>query len=355
MSSQNNDALSSRLICTQLRCIMEKFRQAFNRATTDLEKIDQIILEFAVGKSPLIQEIANHLISSGGKRIRPLILILAAKMCGSKNDNYNNLGAAVELIHTATLLHDDVVDNSLIRRGKKTSNAIWDNKASILVGDYLFSIAFQLMVRSNDLHILDLLAKASSTMADGEVMQLESSSDLAISQEKYFEIIFGKTAVLFSAAAEVGALLNKREEAEVKALRDFGKNLGIIFQIVDDMLDYSSKENVLGKDLGNDFFEGKVTLPIILTYQSADVVDQKFISEIFAKNLIEPEKNQEDFSKILQVMEKYRGLEQSRNKALFYREVALQNLAIFGSENSCDEAAKQDLIAILEYSLARIF
>ena len=335
---------------------MEKFQNAFAKITADLKKIDEIILEFSVGKSPLIKEIANHLISSGGKRIRPMILILAAKLCGSKeNSGYNNLGAAVELIHTATLLHDDVVDNSMVRRGKKTSNAIWDNKATILVGDYLFSIAFQLMVRSDDMRILDLLSKASSTMADGEVMQLENSSDLAISEDKYFEIIFGKTAVLFSAAAEVGALLNKRLAPEISALRDFGKNLGIIFQIVDDMLDYSSKENVLGKDLGNDFFEGKVTLPIILTYQKADAEDRKFIEEVFAKNLMGAEKNQEDFAKILQLMEKYRGLEESRNRALFYRESALKNLEIFNDKSSCDLEAKQDLIAILDYSLARIF
>ncbi len=335
---------------------MEKFQNAVARITPDLKRIDEIILEFSVGKSPLIKEIANHLISSGGKRIRPMILILAAKLCGSKeNSGYNNLGAAVELIHTATLLHDDVVDNSMVRRGKKTSNAIWDNKATILVGDYLFSIAFQLMVRSDDMRILDLLSKASSTMADGEVMQLENSSDLAISENKYFEIIFGKTAVLFSAAAEVGALLNKRLDTEISALRDFGKNLGIIFQIVDDMLDYSSKENVLGKDLGNDFFEGKVTLPIILTYQKADAEDRKFIEEVFAKNLMGSEKNQEDFAKMLQLMEKYRGLGESRNRALLYRESALKNLEIFNDKSSCDLEAKQDLIAILDYSLARIF
>ncbi len=339
---------------------MEKFQNTIVRIQPDLKKIDQIILEFSVGKSPLIQEISNHLISSGGKRIRPIILILAAKLCGSKDDSgYNNLGAAVELIHTATLLHDDVVDGSEIRRGKKTANALWDNKASILVGDYLFSIAFQLMVRGKNLHILDLLSKASSTMADGEVMQLENSSDLAISQDKYFEIIFGKTAVLFSAAAEVGALVNDRPEAEVSALRDFGKNLGIVFQIVDDMLDYSSKENVLGKDLGNDFFEGKVTLPIILTYQKSDENDRKFIAEVFAKNLMTAEKSQEDFAKILDLIKKYQGLEAAKDKAFQYRDQALKNLEIFSNQNAnqnvFDLKSKEDLVTILDYSLARIF
>ncbi|MDX2083433.1 MAG: polyprenyl synthetase family protein [Rickettsiales bacterium] len=335
---------------------MESFSEVVAKINNDLKKIDEIILTFSSAKAPLIKEISSHLIASGGKRIRPIILILAAKLCGSKtNSAYNNLAAAVELIHSATLLHDDVVDNSLIRRGKKTANALWDNKASILVGDYLFSIAFQLMVKSDDLNILDLLAKASSIMADGEVMQLENSSNLAISQEKYFEIIFGKTAVLFSAAAEVGALLNKRPQLEVETLRNFGKNLGIIFQIVDDILDYSAKEQILGKDLGNDFFEGKVTLPIILIYKKASVADQKLITEIFDKNLITNEKNQQDFEKILNLLEKYQGLAESRNKALFYHEQALKNLEIFTDKNFYDLDAKQDLLTILDYSLARIF
>ncbi len=335
---------------------MQNFSQTIAKITPDLKKIDEIILEFSIGKSPLIKEIANHLVSSGGKRIRPAILILSSQLCGSKADSgYNNLGAAVELIHTATLLHDDVVDNSMIRRGKKTSNAIWDNKASILVGDYLFSIAFQLMVRSNDLRILDLLAKASSIMADGEVMQLENSTDLAISEEKYLEIIFGKTAVLFSAAAEVGALFNQRSEVEIKALREFGKNLGIIFQIVDDMLDYSAQEDVLGKDLGNDFFEGKVTLPIILTYQNADAADRQIIADLFAKNLMATEKNPQDFAQILALIEKNQGLIASKNKALFYRDLAIKSLEIFSDNNSCNLEAKQDLLTILDYSLARIF
>ncbi len=330
---------------------MEKIHDIFISLGTDLKKIDETILNFSHGKSPLIQEIANHLVSSGGKRIRPLTLILASKLCGSKdNSEYSNLGAAIEMIHTATLLHDDVVDNSTIRRGKKTSNAIWDNKASILVGDYLFSVAFQLMVLSNNLKILDLLAKTSSTMADGEVMQLENSSDIEISQEKYFEIIFGKTAVLFSAATEVGALLNNRNDSEIKALREFGKNLGIIFQVVDDMLDYSSKEQVLGKDLGNDFYEGKVTLPIILTYQNANSEDKTFIKEVFSKYLMTPKKDQKDFDKILHLIKNYKGLEESKNITLSYQKKAINALNLFQ-----DCKAKEDLIEILNYSVSRIF
>jgi octaprenyl-diphosphate synthase len=329
----------------------EKFQNLIKSLETDLKQVDEIILSFAQGKSPLIQEISHHLIASGGKRIRPVLLILAAKLCGSNSENnHYNLAAAVELIHSATLLHDDVVDTSYVRRGKETANAIWDNKPSILVGDYLFSVAFQLMVLSKKLPILDLLAKASSIMADGEVMQLQNSNDIELSQEKYSEIIFGKTAVLFSAACEVGALINDRENSEILALRNFGKNLGTIFQIIDDMLDYSASEQVLGKDAGNDFFEGKVTLPIILTNQKASAEDRKIISEIFENNLMAAEKNPADFTKILELIEKYQGLEESKNLALNYRNLALGDLEIFP-----DSKEKDDLILVLEYSLARIF
>lgn len=329
---------------------MNQFQNLLTRLAPDLTKVDEIILEFSSGKSLLIEEISHHLINSGGKRIRPILLILAAKLCGTTYgiDHYN-LAAAVELIHSATLLHDDVVDTSQIRRGKKTANALWDNKASILVGDYLFSIAFRLMVKSKNLLVLDLLAKASSIMADGEIMQLENSNDFNLSEEKYCEIIFGKTAVLFSAACEVGALINNCTNLQISVLRDFGKNLGMLFQIVDDVLDYSSKEQVLGKDSGNDFFEGKVTLPIIFTYQNSEPVEKKFIAEIFTKNLLTAEKNQDDFAEILTLIEKYKGLEMARNKALSYHSAALKNLEIF-----LDSESKSDLITILNHSLFRI-
>lgn len=331
--------------------ISEKFNNLILDLKGDLKKIDEIIIGFAQGKSPLIGEISNHLISSGGKRIRPILLILASKLCGFKSpENSYNLAAAVELIHSATLLHDDVVDESQIRRGKKTANALWDNKPSILVGDYLFSVAFQLMVLAGNLRILDLLSKASSIMADGEVLQLENSSDISLSKEKYLEIIFGKTAILFSAACETAALLNKKSEDEILALREFGKNLGIIFQIVDDILDYQSSQDVLGKDIGNDFFEGKVTLPIILTYKKASATDKKIIADLFAKNLIGSERNANELQIILNLIEKYDAIENSKNMARAYQEKALENLEIFAN---CQE--KDALITILQYSLTRIF
>jgi len=207
-----------------------------------------------------------------------------------------------------------------------------------------------LMVLSGNLAVLDLLAKASSTMADGEVMQLENSSDINLSKEKYFEIIFGKTAVLFSASCEAAALINEASAKEISALREFGKNLGNIFQIVDDVLDYSAKEEVLGKDVGNDFFEGKVTLPIILTLEKASENDRKIIADLFAKNLMQDERNFDDFKIILQIMEKYNALELAKNLALQHHELAIKNLEIFPNN-----AAKENLITILEYSAARIF
>lgn len=332
---------------------MNKIQEIITALKPDLSRVNDIILEFSVGKSPLIEQISHHLIESGGKRIRPILLILAARMCDEKfakkvADNSYSLAAAVELIHSATLLHDDVVDTSQIRRGKKTANAIWDNKPSILVGDYLFSIAFQLMVRAQDLRILDLLAKASSIMADGEVMQLENSSNINISQEKYLEIIFGKTAVLFSAATECGALVNKCEDAQILALREFGKNLGIVFQIIDDVLDYKSQEKDLGKDIGNDFFEGKVTLPIILAYEKAAQDDKNKIKNLLEENLMNNERDQKKFIEICALINKYQGFEQSHLLAQHYQKMAINNLSIFANS-----IYKEYLLEILHYSFNR--
>lgn len=330
---------------------MQKFQEVLNNFDNDLKKVNEIILSYSVGKSDLIQEISTHLINSGGKRIRPILLLISAKLCGSENEpNQHYLASAVEMIHSATLLHDDVVDMSEIRRGKKTANALWDNKASILVGDYLFSLSFQLMVKSQNLAILDLLAKTSSIIADGEVLQLQNSTNIDLTESKYFEIIFGKTAVLFSACCEVGALLNNRPKDEIEALRLFGKYLGMVFQIVDDILDYSSDETTLGKDIGNDFFEGKVTLPIIKTYQKADFTNKKLISDMFANNFQKSTKDQNDFIKISELINKFDGINEAKNIAKNLANQAIAQLNIFP-----DNVYKNYLSTILEYSLQRIF
>ncbi|MBL6664832.1 MAG: polyprenyl synthetase family protein [Rickettsiales bacterium] len=333
---------------------MKEFSQIFAELADDLKNVDEKILEFSRGKSPLISEITNHLVSSGGKRVRPILHLICAKLCGvSDLSAHYNLAAAIELIHSATLLHDDVVDNSKSRRGKDTANAIWDNKAPILVGDYLFSIAFQLMVRSDDMRVLDLLAKASSIMADGEVMQLENSNDITLSKATYLDIIFGKTAVLFSAACESAALLAKKDEEKIKALREFGKNLGIVFQIVDDILDYSSSSLDMGKEVGDDFFEGKVTLPIIIAYEKSDAEERQLMAQIFIDNYDNSdEKNQDGLDKVMSIMNKYKAIELSKEIANQYYEMALENLQKLTTSGSDPNVL--NLQSILYYCMQRI-
>jgi len=329
---------------------MNNFNDLIKIYQKDLIEVDEIIINSSIGKSNLIQEITQNLVGSGGKRIRPILLIICAKLCNYHNSEVTNLlASSVELIHTATLLHDDVVDESQIRRGKKTANAIFDNKASILVGDYLFSLSFQHMVQSKNLAVLKLLATTSSIIADGEVLQLQNSSNIEITEEQYFEIIYGKTGALFSACCEVGALLSAIDEHKLLALKNFGKNLGMLFQIIDDILDYSSSQTIIGKDLGNDFFEGKVTLPIIKTYHNCDFDKKKLIKEFFSFNYHNNEKIYKNFEKTLEIMNDNNGLNLAKETAHNLYLQAKNDLNIFE-----DNIYKNHLIAILDYSLNRI-
>ena len=226
----------------------------------------------------------NYHLKSGGKRIRPLLTLGSAKLCGYKNGNRDiNLAACVELIHNATLLHDDVIDNSDLRRGTKTPNAIWGNQSSILVGDYLLSRCFEMMVEDGSQEILKLLSFTSSQIAQGEVLQLEYKGEIDILEEIYFDIINSKTAALFAAATRVGACITNRSKKEKDALESYGRNLGIAFQIADDALDYYSTKTIFGKEIGKDFFEGKITLPIIFLYQKANLNEKIFLEKIFKK------------------------------------------------------------------------
>ncbi len=327
------------------------FIQISTNIAIELDQTNQIITSKAKGKADLIAEITRHLVLSGGKRVRPILTILTAKLCGyHSGDRHCNLAAAVELIHTATLLHDDVVDGSTLRRGKKTANAIWDNKASILVGDYLLSVAFQLMVKDGSLEVLETLSKASGIMSDGEVLQLMNSSDMDISEEKYLEIISYKTAILFSAATKVGALIANCSPEKLESLAAFGNNLGIAFQIIDDVLDYKADEKVLGKRIGNDFYEGKITLPIIITYKKASESEKTRIKELFANNLIvgEGERDEKSFEEIIALIKKYRGIHDSIAKASTYQKLAADNL-----KNFANSPEKSMLLGILEYGVSR--
>ncbi len=330
--------------------INNKFSDIFSSLNSDLEKINEIIIKHSQGEAELISDIAKHIILPGGKRVRPILTILSSRIC-QYNNNYNhhyNLAAAVELIHTATLLHDDVVDNGSLRRGKKTANSIWGNKASILVGDYLLSTAFQLMVKSNSIKVLDLLSNTSRIMSDGEVMQLINSSDIDITEKKYTQIISQKTAILFAAATSVGAIISKADQEKERALYDYGINLGIAFQIMDDILDYSSSSNVFGKEIGNDFFEGKVTLPIIITYKRANNSEKQKIKEIFSQNLMSDAKDQDLLQEIIFLIRKYDALNIAKSKALSYHQKALDDLGIFP-----DSEAKEMLISLLDYAIGR--
>ncbi len=246
-----------------------------------LKQINECILEKMQSSVALIPQIAGYLISLGGKRIRPLLTVSAAELCGYEGSRHIHLAACVEFIHTATLLHDDVVDESSLRRGMATANTRWNNKASILVGDFLFSRAFELMVADQSLDILRILSKTSSAIAEGEVMQLASSHDLDLNQDTYIKIISSKTACLFSAAAEVGVVVAGGNTPERQVLASFGHNLGIAFQLMDDILDYEADQRKLGKTIGDDFREGQVTLPIILAYEKG--IDREFWEKAFVK------------------------------------------------------------------------
>jgi octaprenyl-diphosphate synthase len=232
-----------------------------------LQAVNACILEKMQSPVALIPQVAGYLVSLGGKRLRPLLTVASAELCGYKGERHICLASCVEFIHTATLLHDDVVDESALRRGMTTANALWSNKASVLVGDFLFSRAFELMVADGSLEVLRILSEASSAIAEGEVMQLSASHDLGLSQETYLKITAAKTACLFSAATEVGAVIAEAAPSERKALARFGHALGMAFQLMDDVLDYAADQEKLGKAVGDDFREGKVTLPVILAYK----------------------------------------------------------------------------------------
>jgi octaprenyl-diphosphate synthase len=261
--------------------------------------------------APRIPEVTAHLVEAGGKRLRPLLTLAAAKLCGYDGPYHVHLAATVEFIHTATLLHDDVVDESSQRRGRPTANLLWDNKSSVLVGDYLFSRAFQLMVETGSLRVLDILADASATIAEGEVLQLTAANNLATDEEIYLQIVRGKTAALFAAATEVGGVIANAPQAHVDALRDYGDALGVCFQIVDDLLDYDGSAKAMGKNVGDDFREGKLTLPVIKAVAQADADERAFWSRTLEKRKI----GDGDMEHALNLLAKYDTITATRTEA----------------------------------------
>ena len=295
----------------------------------------------------LVQKMTNYHIQTRGKRLRALLTLGSAKLCGySKGGRDINLAACVELIHAATLMHDDVIDVSDLRRGKKTINSIWGNQSSILVGDYLLSRCFEMMVEDGNLEVLKLLSSTSSKIAQGEILQLQHKGEIDMLEETYLKIISTKTAALFSASTKVGAILANKQNKEKDALEFYGKNLGLTFQIADDTLDYNSELKLFGKKIGNDFFEGKITLPIILLFQQINNIEKQNLKDIFKKNT----RSENDLKFTLELILKYKIINQCYKKAEHFINLASNSLSIFE-----DTKEKKILENLTSFSLARNF
>jgi octaprenyl-diphosphate synthase len=290
----------------------------------DMAATDRLIHErMGSAVATLIPDLARHLIDSGGKRLRPLLTLAAARLGGYAGTGHVRLAAAVEFIHTATLLHDDVVDESSLRRGKVSANIVWGNKPSVLVGDFLFSRAFQLMVETGSVTVLDILAGASAIIAEGEVLQLRSANNLGVTEEDYLRVVSAKTAALFAAAAESGAVISAQSEVKITAMRDYGQNLGIAFQLVDDALDYSGRQALMGKSVGDDFREAKVTLPVILAFARADEAARKF----WLRTIESGPQGEPDLDKAITLVEQTGAIGETMARARRYADLARQSLA----------------------------
>ena len=295
----------------------------------------------------LVQKMTDYHIETGGKRLRALLTLGSAKLCGySKGSRDINLAACVELIHSATLMHDDVIDEGTVRRGKKTLNKVWNNHSSVLIGDYLLSRCFEMMVEDGNLEVLKLLSCTSSKIAQGEVLQLQHKGEVDMLEETYLKIISAKTAELFAAATKVGAILSGVENKEKDALEFYGRNLGLTFQIADDTLDYNAELKFFGKKNGQDFFEGKITLPIILLFQKLEKKEKKILSEMFIKN----SRTKNDFNEVLTLISKYKIIHECYQKAQHYINLASNSLSIFK-----DSKEKNIFEKLTSFSLSRNF
>ncbi|HEU0163054.1 MAG TPA: polyprenyl synthetase family protein [Rhizomicrobium sp.] len=312
----------------------------------DMAATDRMIHARMTSGVALIPDLAKHLIDSGGKRLRPMLTLAAAKAGGYRGDHHVRLAAAVEFIHTATLLHDDVVDESALRRGKVSANLMWGNKPSVLVGDFLFSRAFQLMVETGDMAVLDILAGASAIIAEGEVMQLKSSNTLSVTEEHYFKVVSAKTAALFAAAAHSGALLSGKDDGYVSGMRAYGENLGIAFQLVDDALDYSGRQALLGKAVGDDFREAKMTLPIILAHARARLEDKQFWTRVIETG----NQTESDLDRAITLVEQTGSIQETMRRARAYADAAKTALAVMP-----DSDIKRALTDIADFCVERAY
>jgi octaprenyl-diphosphate synthase len=304
----------------------------------DLKACNALIIDRMQSPVELIPQLAGYIIAAGGKRLRPVLTLASSRLCGYEGNRHQALAACVEFIHTATLLHDDVVDESDLRRGLASANAVFGNKASVLVGDFLFSRAFQLMVEDGSLDVLRILSHASAVIAEGEVLQLATSNDTGTSEQAYLDVIRSKTAELFAAACQIGAVVAERPSAEEDALFAYGLNLGIAFQLVDDVLDYSALQARLGKTVGDDFREGKITLPVILAYRRGSDEERVF----WNRALEEMEQDEGDLDKAIGLMNQHGALRDTVERARHYGAIARDALGLF--PESEEKAALLDVI-----------
>jgi octaprenyl-diphosphate synthase len=314
--------------------------------TDDMAAVNALIRERMASKhAPRIPEVTAHLVEAGGKRLRPLLTLASARLCGYDGSDHVKLAATVEFIHTATLLHDDVVDESGQRRGRPTANLLWDNKSSVLVGDYLFARSFQLMVETEDLRALNILSNAAATIAEGEVLQLSAAQDLRTDEAVYLQVVRGKTAALFSAATQVGGVISRVEEALIQAQFDYGDALGIAFQIVDDLLDYQGDTKATGKNDGDDFRERKLTLPVIKAVAAADAEERAFWSRTIEKG----KQEDGDLEHAIALLNKHGTLEATRQDALAWAEKAKAAMRLLPESDLRDM-----LVDLADFVVARI-
>lgn len=310
----------------------------------DLKGVERQFKKDLESNVPLIRKVGEYVLASGGKRIRPAMLLLAARLCNYEGPRHIPLASVVEFIHTATLLHDDVVDSANLRRGIASANSLWGNEASVLVGDFLFSKSFSLMVTDGDLNILKVLADATTRIAEGEVLQLICTSDVEMTEERYIEVVACKTAVLLAAASQAGAIIGKASPQEEAALAAYGMDLGIAFQLMDDTLDYIADEKEFGKSIGHDLEEGKITLPLIETLRKCSGEDRELIAEIVVKDELAPE----DFDKVFSLVNKSGGIDYTVRKAKDYIASAKAHLEIFA-----DSPVRSAMFRLADYVVER--
>ncbi|BCH26209.1 polyprenyl synthetase [Mesorhizobium sp. L-8-10] len=311
----------------------------------DMTRVNELILSKAGSDVEMIPEIANHLISSGGKRLRPMVTLAAAQMFGYAGDGHVKLATSVEFMHTATLLHDDVVDESDLRRGRKTARTIWGNQASVLVGDFLLGQAFRMMVDVGSLDALDILSTAATVIAEGEVMQLAAAKNLETTEDEHFAVIKAKTAALFSAAAEVGPVIAGASRVDRAALRSYGMNLGLAFQLIDDALDYGGSAKDLGKNVGDDFREGKVTLPVILSYRRGSASERAFWKSAIENNGTDDAA----LERAIGLMTRHGAIADTIGRARHFGEIARDALAPLDAS-----AQKTALIDVIDFCISRV-